>query len=534
MTIEGIDLLDPYRFARGEHHAMFEVLRAADPVYWHPDPRVGGDAGFWNVVKHGDLVDVNRDTELFSSELGGTSIWDHDPDRGGSDTRGVMMLNMDPPKHTRYRLLVNKGFTPRMIGLLEQYLRHRSTVIVDHVIERGAADFVADIASELPLQAIAEIMGVPQEDRRLMFEWSNQLIGGDDPEYATDDVRETVTELYLYVNNLAAERRGDPRDDIVTKLLNAEVDGDRLSELEFDMFMLLLTVAGNETTRNATAHGMYALLNHPDQLDALPRRRRRADAHRGRRDPALGIAGDALPPDRDGGHRDPRSRDQGGRQGRHLAHLRQPRRRGVRRPVHVRHHALTQPPGRVRRRRPALLPGREPRPHGVAADPHGADHPHSRSHARGRARAPRLQLHRRDQAPARHVDAGRAGRTGRGARASASWPERPGADANGKRSIQKHGRPALAAGQDRLLEVLGRHPHEQLRVALVVHVRVQAARVEARPQQPLRALDADPARAPRSGPRARNTCRTAGRARRCATRARSARPRRRRRRGPTA
>ena len=269
MTIEGIDLLDPYRFARGEHHAMFEVLRAADPVYWHPDPRAGGDAGFWNVVKHGDLVDVNRDTELFSSELGGTSIWDHDPDRGGSDTRGVMMLNMDPPKHTRYRLLVNKGFTPRMIGLLEQYLRHRSTVIVDHVIERGAADFVADIASELPLQAIAEIMGVPQEDRRLMFEWSNQLIGGDDPEYATDDVRETVTELYLYVNNLAAQRRGDPRDDIVTKLLNAEVDGDRLSELEFDMFMLLLTVAGNETTRNATAHGMYALLNHPDQLDAL-------------------------------------------------------------------------------------------------------------------------------------------------------------------------------------------------------------------------------------------------------------------------
>ena len=156
-----------------------------------------------------------------------------------------------------------------MIGLLEQYLRHRSTVIVDHVIERGAADFVADIASELPLQAIAEIMGVPQEDRRLMFEWSNQLIGGDDPEYATDDVRETVTELYLYVNNLAAQRRGDPRDDIVTKLLNAEIDGDRLSELEFDMFMLLLTVAGNETTRNATAHGMYALLNHPDQLDAL-------------------------------------------------------------------------------------------------------------------------------------------------------------------------------------------------------------------------------------------------------------------------
>ena len=262
-----VDLLDPYRFVRGEHHAMFARLRAEDPVYWHPGPRPGD--GFWNIVKHIDLVEGNRDTGLFSSELGGTSIWDHDEQAGMTDTRGVMMLNMDPPKHTRYRLLVNKGFTPRMIGLLEQYLRHRSTVIVDHVIERGQADFVADIASELPLQAIAEIMGVPQEDRRLMFEWSNRLIGADDPEYATDDVRDTVTELYLYVNNLAAERRNDPRDDIVTKLLNSEIDGDRLSELEFDMFMLLLTVAGNETTRNATAHGMYALLTHPEQLEAL-------------------------------------------------------------------------------------------------------------------------------------------------------------------------------------------------------------------------------------------------------------------------
>jgi cholest-4-en-3-one 26-monooxygenase len=264
----GIDLLDPYRFVRGEHHAMFARLRAEDPVYWHPNPRAGAGEGFWNVVKHGDLVDVNRDTETFSSELGGTSIWDHDEEAGMTDTRGVMMLNMDPPKHTRYRLLVNKGFTPRMIGLLEQYLRNRSTVIVDHVIERGEADFVSDIASELPLQAIAEIMGVPQEDRRLMFEWSNKLIGADDPEYASEP-GEAVTQLYLYVNNLATQRRTDPRDDIVTKLLNAEVDGDRLSELEFDMFMLLLTVAGNETTRNATAHGMYALLTHPEQLQAL-------------------------------------------------------------------------------------------------------------------------------------------------------------------------------------------------------------------------------------------------------------------------
>jgi cholest-4-en-3-one 26-monooxygenase len=160
-----------------------------------------------------------------------------------------------------------------MVGLLEQYLRHRSIVIVDSIIERGECDFVEDLAAELPLQAIAEIMGVPQEDRRLLFSWSNRMIGVDDPEYGADDSRDDSTiaaaELYGYVNGLAQLRRGDPRDDIVTKLINAEIDGDKLTELEFDMFMLLLTVAGNETTRNTTAWGMHALMQHPDSYAAM-------------------------------------------------------------------------------------------------------------------------------------------------------------------------------------------------------------------------------------------------------------------------
>jgi cholest-4-en-3-one 26-monooxygenase len=266
MELADIDLLDLDRFVRQEHHEMFKVLRAEAPVFWHPEP---DGPGFWNVVTHADLVAVNRDTQLFSSEVGGISI----PDIGqrgdvgsGVDPRGLMMLYMDPPKHTRYRLLVNKGFTPRMINLIEQYLRHRSVLIVDEVIERGECDFVVDLAAELPLQAIAEIMGVPQEDRSLLFDWSNRMIGIDDPEYAGDDGAAASMELFAYVDQLAKERAVDPRDDIVTKLINAEVEGDKLSEIEFDMFMMLLTVAGNETTRNATAHGMYALLTHPDQL----------------------------------------------------------------------------------------------------------------------------------------------------------------------------------------------------------------------------------------------------------------------------
>ena len=183
--------------------------------------------------------------------------------------RGVIMLEMDPPKHTRYRLLVNKGFTPRMIGLLNQALRTRATHIIDQVIENGKADFVTEIASELPLQAIAEIMGVPQEDRMKLFEWSNSMIGATDPEFQNENSGNAMVELFSYANNLAEVRRADPRDDIVTKLLNAEIDGDKLSELEFDMFMLLLAVAGNETTRNATAHGMYALLSNPEQFEWL-------------------------------------------------------------------------------------------------------------------------------------------------------------------------------------------------------------------------------------------------------------------------
>jgi cholest-4-en-3-one 26-monooxygenase len=264
-----MDLLDMDAFQRGDHHEWFRRLRAENPVSWHDFPP---GRGFWNVVKHADLVEVNRDPETYSSELGGTNMFDigdRPDDALQMDPRGILMLDTDPPKHTRYRKLVNKGFTPRMIGLIEQHLRHRASLIVDGVIENGSCDFVEQLAAELPLQAIAEIMGVPQEDRHLLFDWSNRMIGSDDPEYASDDQGSAFIELYGYVNGLAAERKADPRDDIVTKLINAEIDGDKLSQAEFEMFMMLLTVAGNETTRNTTAHGMLALMRHPDAYRAL-------------------------------------------------------------------------------------------------------------------------------------------------------------------------------------------------------------------------------------------------------------------------
>lgn len=275
MELSEVDLLDADRFLAQEHHEMFKTLRREAPVHWHEEP---DGPGFWNICTHDALVSVNRQPELFSSEVGGISIADMGEAgaSAGFDTRGVMMLMTDPPKHTRYRRLVSKGFTPRMIGMIEEYLRRRAMLIVDNVIENGECDFVVDLASELPLQAIAEIMGVPQEDRFKLFEWSNKMIGADDPEFQGDPDETTgaAMELYAYANALAKQRREDPRDDIVTTLINAEIVDDdddvtRLTEFEFDAFMLLLVVAGNETTRNATAHGMLALFEHPEQFEKL-------------------------------------------------------------------------------------------------------------------------------------------------------------------------------------------------------------------------------------------------------------------------
>ncbi len=262
-------LKDPDVYRRMEHHELFAQLRAQDPVHWTEEE---DGPGFWSITKHADLKLVNRDAEGFSSEAKGVYLMEPDSFADGYDMRGRMMLLTDPPKHTRYRLLVNKGFTPRMVGMIEQHLKFRAELIVDAVIEQGRCEFVTDLAAELPLQAIAEIMGVPEEDRHLLFDWSNRMVGADDPEYQSENPDEAGTaaaELYMYAAGLGEARKDDPRDDVVTKLINAEIDGDRLSQEEFELFCLLLAVAGNETTRNATAHGMLALIDHPDQLAKL-------------------------------------------------------------------------------------------------------------------------------------------------------------------------------------------------------------------------------------------------------------------------
>jgi cholest-4-en-3-one 26-monooxygenase len=265
VQLSDVDLNDPDNFVEGVPHEMFAVLRREAPVYAHPDP-----SGFyWCITRHDDLVEVNRHAKEFSSWQGGTNI----PELPVEDlvmTRQIM-LNMDPPDHTKMRKLVNAGFTPRRIRELEEILATRARTIIDAVAERGTCDFVEEVAAELPLQAIADFLGVPQEDRKLLFDLSNKLIGFDDPEFRNDaqGAMDAAGEMFVYAQQMADRKRAEPGDDIVSDLLAAEVDGERLDDMEFNLFFLLLAVAGNETTRNAISHGMLALIEHPDQRRRL-------------------------------------------------------------------------------------------------------------------------------------------------------------------------------------------------------------------------------------------------------------------------
>lgn len=266
-----IDLLDRDRFTRGVPHEWFSWLRANDPVHHHPEP---GGPGFWVITRYDDVVAGNRDATSFSSDQshgGVVGLEGPTAPPPGTEAAGNLMLYMDPPSHTRYRKLVNRGFTPRMIGRLEPHVRDLTVRIVEDAIARRDCDFVVDVAAELPLEVIAELLGVPLDDRHKLFDWSNRMIGSDDPEYQVSDqsTMDAQVEMFLYAQRLAGERRAEPRDDIVTTLLDAEIDGDSLSDLDFNMFFLLLAVAGNETTRNAIAHGMHALLEHPEQYERL-------------------------------------------------------------------------------------------------------------------------------------------------------------------------------------------------------------------------------------------------------------------------
>ncbi|MGW2812222.1 cytochrome P450 [Streptomyces sp. NPDC001415] len=280
---DGFDFTDPDLLQSRVPHPEFAQLRQTAPVWWCTQPTgISGfqDEGYWAVTRHADVKYVSTHPELFSSNTNTAVIrFNESISREQIDVQKLIMLNMDPPEHTRVRQIVQRGFTPRAIRSLEATLRARARSIVDAALSEanknnGVFDFVTNIAVELPLQAIAELIGVPQEDRTKIFDWSNKMAAYDDPEYAiTEEIgAEAAMELVSYAMNLAAARKECPAKDIVSTLVAAEGEGNLLSD-EFGFFVILLAVAGNETTRNAISHGMHAFLTHPDQWELYKRER---------------------------------------------------------------------------------------------------------------------------------------------------------------------------------------------------------------------------------------------------------------------
>lgn len=273
---EGFDLTDPDLIEERLPIAEYAELRRTAPVWWNAvQPGVGGftDQGFWVVSRHADVKAVSRDSETFSSAENTAIIrFSEGLTREQIEAQRLIMLNMDPPDHTKVRRIVSRGFTPRSVAALEEPLRERARRIVQAAAASGTGDFVTQVACELPLQAIAELLGVPQEDRLKIFEWSNQMVAYDDPEYDIDP-ESAAAEMIGYFAAMAEDRRANPRDDIVTKLVNADIDGEALTSDEFGFFVILLAVAGNETTRNAITHGMLAFFDNPDQWEIFKQQR---------------------------------------------------------------------------------------------------------------------------------------------------------------------------------------------------------------------------------------------------------------------
>lgn len=263
-----LDFLDPGLFVPEIPHEAYRVLRDEAPVSWH-QPADASKPGYWLLVRHRDVFDASVDAAAFSSWRGTTSMDEVPPER--LDISRMMLLNMDPPGHTRYRKLLSRGFASRAIERLEPRVREMCRAILREVAGRGACDFVHDVAAKLPMQVIAEMVGVAPQHRERLYQISNALIGFDDPDYSggREASIASAMEMYGYAAELAAERRAAPRDDLASVLLAAEVDGERLSDAEFNAFFLLLVVAGNETTRNLIAGGLAALFAHPDQRALL-------------------------------------------------------------------------------------------------------------------------------------------------------------------------------------------------------------------------------------------------------------------------
>ncbi|MBI3216873.1 MAG: cytochrome P450 [Mycobacterium sp.] len=272
----GFDFTDPDLNLQRLPVEELSALRRSAPIWWNAQPPDSGfcDGGYWMATKHKDVKEISKRSDIYSSlEKTALPRYPEGSTVEQLETGKLVLLNMDAPHHTHLRKIISRGFTPRAVERLRADLNERAQNIAKAAAASGSGDFVEQVSCELPLQAIAGLIGIPLEDRKKIFDWSNQMVSDDDPEFAHYDNRSAATELIMYAMHLAAIRAENPGEDIVTKLIEADVDGHKLSDDEFGFFMVLLAVAGNETTRNSITHGMIAMAENPDQWELYKQRR---------------------------------------------------------------------------------------------------------------------------------------------------------------------------------------------------------------------------------------------------------------------
>ncbi|OMC40587.1 steroid C27-monooxygenase [Mycobacterium sp. GA-1841] len=272
---QGYDFTDPDVLLRGVPVDEFAQLRKTAPVWWNEQGEsIFDDGGYWVITRHEDIKTISRNGgDLWSTNAKGAVMRLPDSVTAEQlDLTKALLINHDAPEHTRLRKLVSRLFTPRSVAVLEEKLAVAARDIVAKAAQKDTGNFVDDIAVGLPLLAIADLIGVPEEDREKVFNWSNAIINTDDPDFDADPTMANA-ELMGYAYTMAEQRRACPADDIVTRLVQADIDGEAITEVEFAFFVILLAVAGNETTRNAMTHGMNAFLENPDQWELFKRER---------------------------------------------------------------------------------------------------------------------------------------------------------------------------------------------------------------------------------------------------------------------
>jgi linalool 8-monooxygenase len=268
-----VDLKNPDLYRDGIPHEVFTRLRRDTPIAWNPEDN---GRGFWAVTRYEDIVAVSKRPEVFSSDRrhGGHRMFDENVAGVagvGADKTEAPMISMDPPEHNQYRRMVSPGFAPRRVRQLEERIRERVIAILDHLKEADTCDFVTDIAAELPIQMLAELMGVPQEDRNKLFQWSNALIAEDDAEYrpSPQALAEKITAMSEYALGLWRGRLEGPGDDLISMLVHSRIDGEAMTPERYIGTFILLVAAGNETTRNSLSGGFLALAEHPAEKRRL-------------------------------------------------------------------------------------------------------------------------------------------------------------------------------------------------------------------------------------------------------------------------